>query len=137
MFPLSFCLVQVERMMRNTPSHCIYMYFKGINCFPHYKLMLLINPVWTRLSFYNIKYLHYAWYATFILVSLFDVNLYAINFAKALFVSYVFNRWYFCTFSFPLAGDILAINNVTWYINESCPICLISSFSFIHYPLLK
>lgn len=53
-----------------------------------------------------------------------DVTLYDINFnyANILIVSCIFNEWFVF-----LIGEILTINNVTWYVDKSFTICLISS----------
>lgn len=43
---------------------------------------------------------------------------------NALFVSFIFNGYFFWSQNFLLTGEILVIYNVTWYVNRSYPICL-------------
>lgn len=49
---------------------------------------------------------------------------------NTLFVSCIFNGSYFWTQSFPSTGENLAKNYVMWHVEESCPICLISSYTY-------
>lgn len=88
----------------------------------------IVNIMWTQLILYNVTCLYYACHVISISVSVSDVNLYAIKiYANAFFVSATFNGCYFWFHN----GQILAINNVMWYENKSCPI----SIWFIFYLL--
>lgn len=60
--------------------------------------------------------------------NVFDVTLYA----NILFVCCIFSACYFWLLGFPSTGEVLAINNVTWYVNESCQICFLHK----HIPFL-
>lgn len=48
---------------------------------------------------------------------------------NTLFASCIINGFYFWSLGFPLTGKNLAINKVTWFVNESCLICLVSTYS--------
>lgn len=91
-------------------------------CLFYYKLKFF-NLVWTRFTFHNVTWLYYACHETSISVSVFDMTIYVtcinLHLCVCIICKFIFKGCYFRSLSCSLAGEVLAINNVTWYVNNS------------------